>query len=503
VSPAEELTLWSGLARDHGARCTLVDPESRDWQDRANAALEELAAGGGTFTASDLRRQVGDPTNSACVGAVFLRASPARRIRCIGVQTSSRIQHHAGLERIWEGSAMTPGESESPGWAPGPTLDLHHHRLQVSIADTDVLTAEEAEALERLTVALPGSTIGPTIPNGEPPKALLEEADEILAEPEGVELVPLDFAKLLGEGIPELDTLHMYVVRGTRIWAFGPAESTKTLFFQWLAAKLTREGRTVAFVSAENPLATDLDRMTRLHPDFSRLRYYHMPILDLAEQEHFVVLARACAGADLVVIDTMSAVWSGDENDNRAIVGLDRDVLAPLVKLTQAAVVLIHHTGHPQAFVNRGGVAAGRGASAMGQKADCVLVFSAVGSHEFTIDHAKNRTPGGHKEPRVRFKVVDTDDGGLDIEVIGKAHIRPGGRMHGRGGRADFRIRSRSWPEPARTALYEMGFGGSTADRAFVELREEDPPRVQQVDGMISGADGKQRKGRPWMAIPN
>jgi hypothetical protein len=103
VSAQDELTLWSALARDHGTSRTMVDPESRAWQDRADAALEELAASGGSFTASDLRRIVGDPPNSACVGAVFLRASRARLIRCIGVQASSRVQRHAGLERIWEG----------------------------------------------------------------------------------------------------------------------------------------------------------------------------------------------------------------------------------------------------------------------------------------------------------------------------------------------------------------------------------------------------------------
>lgn len=98
-----ELELWSSLARDHGAQRTLADPESREWQDAATRALEELAASGESFTASDLRRVVGDPPNSACVGAVFLRASRARLIHCIGVQASSRIQRHAGLERIWEG----------------------------------------------------------------------------------------------------------------------------------------------------------------------------------------------------------------------------------------------------------------------------------------------------------------------------------------------------------------------------------------------------------------
>jgi hypothetical protein len=57
----------------------------------------------------------------------------------------------------------------------------------------------------------------------------------------------------------------------------------------------------------------------------------------------------------------------------------------------------------------------------MGQKADVFLVFHSVGVHQFTIDHPKNRTPGGHKEPRTRFRIVDTPDGGHDIERVGNS----------------------------------------------------------------------------------
>jgi hypothetical protein len=359
-------------------------------------------------------------------------------------------------------------------------------------------TQDEGEALEGLTRAFPGSVVGEPQPNGS--RSILAEADEVLTEPDGFELVPLDFTKLLVEGIPEPDILHVYLVRGSRIWGFGPAESAKTLFFQWVSAKLTRERRTVVFISAENPLATDVDRMSRLRPEWSRLRYYHMPPLDLADPTHLLELLRVSHGADLVVIDTLSATYSGDENSNADIVKLDREVLVPLVAKTGAAVALIHHSGHPQAFISRGGVGAGRGASAMGQKADIVLVFQSVGPHEFTIDHAKNRTAGGHKEPKTRFRIVDTEDGALDIERVGK-DIDP------RAAEAmDTAVELVSASDGLGTnaltqALKQLGFGGSTVDRAFIELRAEDPPRLRQVDGEVQGADGKRRKGRPWTLV--
>jgi hypothetical protein len=273
------------------------------------------------------------------------------------------------------------------------------------------------------------------------------------------------------------------------------------MWLQWLAAKLTRDGRTVLFVSQENPLATDLDRWARLRPDFERLRFHHMPGLDLADPEHFVELALACQGTDLAVFDTLSACWSGDEASNPDIVKLDRERLAQLVRLTGTTPSMIHHTGHPQAFVNRGGAGAGRGASAMGQKADVVLVFQPVGPHEFTIEHSKNRAPGGYKAPKVRCRVVDTDDGGLDIERVGKAIEERVAECMDVAVEIVVASDGTLGTNALKAALNDRGFGGSTVGPALAELKSEDPPRLRQVDGDVLGADGRRHKGRPWAVV--
>jgi hypothetical protein len=314
--------------------------------------------------------------------------------------------------------------------------------------------------------------------------------------------VQLDFPKLIAEGIPETEWLEFpYIARGARHWLFGPAESSKTIYMQWLAAKLTRDGRTVVFFSAENPLATDLDRMTRLRPDFQRLRYFHMPAIDLNERADFLKVAEACGGATLVVFDTLSALWTGDENSNSEIAAFDRDILVPLVRLTGAGIGVIHHTGHPQQFGSRKGVNAGRGASVMAQKADVVLVFGAVGLHEFTIEHSKNRTPGGHKEPRKRFKVVDAPGGALEVETLGK-QVDP--RVAEGVEDAVDLITSSEDPlgsNALKAALKDQGYGTETVDGIIAELKREDPPRVEQTDGHVVGMDGNRRKGRPWVLV--
>lgn len=339
-------------------------------------------------------------------------------------------------------------------------------------------------------------------PEPAPKLSIFEEADAELAEDlvPGLRLVPLDFPNLIAQGVPEVEFLEFpYVPREARIWAFGAAEASKTIYFQWLAAKLTRTGKSVLFVSQENPLTTDVDRMVRLRPAFENLSYFHMPGLDLADLGHFSELVRACAGKDLLVIDTLSACWSGDEGSNADVVKLDRDVLAQLVRLTGITVVIVHHTGHPQAFVSRGGVGAGRGASAMGQKADVVLVFQAVGVHEFTLDHSKNRTPGGYKEPKARFRVLDTDDGGLDVERVGKETDERVAEAMDAAVEVVAASDGTLSTNQLKAALNERGFGGSTVNPALAELKVEEPARVRPLDGDVTGADGKRRKGKPWV----
>ena len=186
----------------------------------------------------------------------------------------------------------------------------------------------------------------------------------------------------------------------------------------WVAARLTREGRTVVYVSQENPLDEDLRRIEKLRSNLGLLRFAHMPDLDLADPDHVLELIETSRGAALVVIDTLSACWSGKEDDNAAIAALDRDALLPLVTETDATVLVLDHIGHPQANVKRAGVNAGRGASAKGQKADAVLNFQASAQREFSIDVAKMRAGGGEKAPLASFRIVDREDGAIDIEQL-------------------------------------------------------------------------------------
>jgi hypothetical protein len=260
--------------------------------------------------------------------------------------------------------------------------------------------------------------------NGQGPEALASFGERLLEIAQGtdageIRLEPLDLRALLEADPQPVQYLlppHLPVPR--RVVAFGPAASGKSMWAMWAACKLSREGHHVLYISQENPLDEDVRRLRLLRPDPAYFHFVHAAGLDLRQPGHAAVLLEVARGMSLVVIDTVSACWSGDENDNAAYAAFDRDVLAPTMNETGATILLLDHTGNPQAFVRRKGVYAGRGASSKAQKADVVLVFEPRGEHEFVLECPKLR--GAAEPPAVLLRIVDTDDG-LDIDTVGDA----------------------------------------------------------------------------------
>lgn len=230
----------------------------------------------------------------------------------------------------------------------------------------------------------------------------------------GIGFVPADL--LSDEDAPEpvfLGAYFPYLPQAARVWAIGPAEAAKSMWAAWVAASLTREGYRVVYLSQENPWHEDKRRWRRLRADLSNLTMFHATEgLDLSQPEWRTALRAACDGADLVVLDTLTAVWGGDENSNADAAAFDREVLYPIVK-GGCTTLTIHHTGHAGAFGE--GKGRGRGASSFEQKADAVLIFDPENEPgAFRITHKKNRF-GGYKAPVSHFRVVDLEDGGLSI----------------------------------------------------------------------------------------
>jgi hypothetical protein len=314
----------------------------------------------------------------------------------------------------------------------------------------------------------------------------------------GFELEAVDLEALIAHGIPGTRwVLEPWLPEASICWLFGSAAAGKSIVAAAWTAGLTRAGFPVAYVSSENPLAVDVDRFRRLRPDFRNLRLFHGTGIDLNDRAHLVELALRSQGAVLIVIDTLTACWSGDEASNTEVARLDREVLRVLGRLTGACILVLHHVGHPQPFMTRKGVHAGRGASSMGQKADVTLNISSGSPGEFTLEASKNRYLSGVPQPPTRFRIVDLPDGGLTVEATGP-HTSP--RVD-ECADAALEIVAADGPVSTRglrQGLIDRGFGGVTIDAALHFLRGESPARVSVEQMDLVGGDGKTRKAKGW-----
>jgi hypothetical protein len=296
-----------------------------------------------------------------------------------------------------------------------------------------------------------------------------------------------DLPLLLQAGIPEplfIDPDRL-LPEASRVLAVGPAESGKSLWAAWIASRLTREGLEVTYLSQENPLPEDVRRWGRLRPDYDRLHFYHGQSFDLAVPDHVDKITTIAAKSSLIVIDTLSAAWSGDENSNKEIAELDRIALGPLSR-DGSTVLLLDHTGHPSQFVTRKGVSAARGASSKGQKVDTLLEFVPQGPSSFRIEPGKMRAGGVLPAP-MSCQVVDTDDDGLDIQIDRNA---PESRVMDCASRIVALVSGSEDPLPTKSVRAAVsGFGQEIVSQAIDLLLYEQPPRVRRYDG-------KTRKGQ-------
>lgn len=96
----EQLNLIPGLAegrrgRDEGVTRVSANPANDEWRDRAALVLSDLIAAGRAFSAADLIDRTGMPPTPNAVGALFIGARRAGRIRPTGryVQARRAVSH--------------------------------------------------------------------------------------------------------------------------------------------------------------------------------------------------------------------------------------------------------------------------------------------------------------------------------------------------------------------------------------------------------------------------
>jgi hypothetical protein len=312
----------------------------------------------------------------------------------------------------------------------------------------------------------------------------------------------VDFEKVRAEGIPEIEWLDApYIPRGAHLQIVGPTEASKSMWVQWRCAVLSRMGIRVVYIQGENPFAVEFDRWERLKPDHKFFTLYHLiGELDLANEWQAEWIRRISKDADLVVLDTWTSFWSKGEG-NEETIEYENVIVAP-IKSHGTTLVTIHHEGHPQQFGQRKGSGAGRGGSAQGQKADVVLDFDATKEpNEFVINHGKAaRFSKGKKEPARRYRVIDTEDGGLDVEELGE-HV-PEGMLECAGKlreviEAEAENRTMTFRR-VQDAGRQLGFGTETVSKAMEFLKAGEDVQVLVGVPIVNKAGGTS-KGNLWL----
>lgn len=215
---------------------------------------------------------------------------------------------------------------------------------------------------------------------------------------------PLDWFKVWEDTPDDVEWLvEPLIERGRSIVIYSPPKAGKSLLMQEIAPALAtgrpvlgnpaRAPMSVLYVDLENTTADIRDRLSAMGygpGDLGNLRYFSFPSLPALDSERGgrELLALAIAyGAELVIIDTVSRVISGGENDADTFNALYRYALAPL-KGRGVSVARLDHAGKD---AERGQ----RGSSAKAADVDAVWLLVAKTDTALYLRRQESRTAHG------------------------------------------------------------------------------------------------------------
>lgn len=215
---------------------------------------------------------------------------------------------------------------------------------------------------------------------------------------------PLNWKEVFSANPNDVDWLiEPFIENGRSIAIYSPAKTGKSLLTLEIAAAIatgrpvlgnpSRPPRPVLYIDIENSAADITDRLASLGygpDDLENLHYYsfpNLPTLDSAAGgRHLLALATHHQPA-LVIIDTVSRVIEGSENDADTFAALYRHALAPL-KGMGIAVIRLDHSGKD---LERGQ----RGSSAKNADVDAVWLLVRQSETAFYLKREMSRANHG------------------------------------------------------------------------------------------------------------
>jgi hypothetical protein len=168
-----------------------------------------------------------------------------------------------------------------------------------------------------------------------------DAGDFILFEQGLEDLEPLDWETYIGEDIRWL--YKPYIPADGRVLAFGAAGSLKSLWAMWVAGRLSKEGKKVAYFSLEMRPSDTVRRIKQLHPNRENFKLFTK--FNFRNPNQVMLVIDKLKGYDLIVIDSWTASHKGG-NDNEEVAQLDTEVFQPIIDGTGASLLILDNTGH-------------------------------------------------------------------------------------------------------------------------------------------------------------
>lgn len=212
---------------------------------------------------------------------------------------------------------------------------------------------------------------------------------------------------------------HPYIPTRGRVLVFGKAGSLKSLWVMWIATRLARQGKRVAYFSLEMRPEQTVARLRKLAPPKSHFKVftnYRMGDPDFKRRT-----IEALKGFDLIVVDSWNAAYRfsstrGSHDDQ--VAGLDDEFFQPIIDGTGASLVIIDNTGHDVVvgFGNKIQSQHARGSSAKGDKMDVTIFLTRPdeGNNYLTEVHVK-KMRYDIPIPAKRLVVAPSDHEGIEF----------------------------------------------------------------------------------------
>ncbi len=228
---------------------------------------------------------------------------------------------------------------------------------------------------------------------------------------EGLDLTPGAPAMFAGYGYSRktiaAQSLAIQVAAGRRIWGEFTARKGRVLHIDYEQGnRLTRQ-RYIRLALGDQLCVEDVD---------GSLDLVCLPSVYLDAPKASDIFCAEFEGYDCVIVDSFrAAAPSADENSSD--VRRHLDVLTRASERTGATVIVIHHSGKPQAHGSGDGRMALRGSSGIFDACSSVFIFAAEKDQPTKVEHVKARV-SGVLQPDF---YLDTED--IPMEGIARAGL--------------------------------------------------------------------------------